>query len=102
VAADDGSRPAAAHLCGPLRIALMAKERGTTPSRRRGGHGPLVTKRTADRRTKALAAIIREIRRAGYTTHRDISEELNRLGVPAAGGGEWNITTVARLLARLG
>jgi len=100
VAADDGSRLAAAHLCGPLRIALMAKERGTTPSRRRGGPTvSLATKRTADRRTKALAAIIREIRRAGYHTHRDISEELNRLGVPTAGGGEWNITTVARLLA---
>ena len=30
MAADDGSRLAAAHLCGPLRVALVAKER-TSP-----------------------------------------------------------------------
>jgi hypothetical protein len=80
----------------------MAKARGTTPSRRRGGHGALANKRAADRHAKTLAAIIREIRRAGYTTHRDICEELNRLKVPTARGGEWSVTTVARLLARLG
>ena len=62
----------------------------------------MANKRAADRRTKALAAIIREIRRAGYTTRQDICDELNRLEVPTARGGEWHVTTVARLLARLG
>jgi hypothetical protein len=79
----------------------MAKARGTTPVRRRGAHGALGTKRAADRHAKALASIIREIRTAGYTSHRNISDELNRLKVPTARGGEWHVTTVARLLARL-
>jgi hypothetical protein len=61
----------------------------------------LANKRAADRHAKVLALIIREIRSAGYTTHRDISEELNRLKVATTRGGEWQVTTVARLLARL-
>ena len=80
----------------------MVKAKGMPPSRRRGGHGPLANKRAADSRTKALARIIREIRGAGYTTRQDICDELNRLEVPTGRGGEWHVTTVARLLARLG
>jgi hypothetical protein len=71
--------------CSSMRLSTcsaMAKARGTTPARRHGAHGALG-------------------RTAGYTSHRDISDELNRLKVPTARGGEWHVTTVARLLARL-
>jgi hypothetical protein len=79
----------------------MAKGRGKTPSRKRGEEGALANKRAADRHATALAPIIREIRRAGYTTLRDMSEELNRMNVPTVRGGRWQPMTVARVLARL-
>jgi hypothetical protein len=79
----------------------MLKAQRHAPISEARGHGPLANKRAADRHAKALAATIREIRGAGYTTRQDICDELNRLKVPTARGGEWHVTTVARLLARL-
>jgi hypothetical protein len=62
----------------------------------------LVNKRGADLRAKSLDLTIRQLRAAGYTTVRAISAELTRQKVPTARGGNWHLTTVQRLLARLG
>ena len=48
-----------------------------------------------------LRSILEEIRSQGVTSIRKMAEELNRRGVLAPRGGEWQPTTVVRLLARL-
>ena len=48
-----------------------------------------------------LRAIVDEVRAQGTTSVRKIAEELNNRGILAPRGGEWQPTTVVRLLARL-
>jgi DNA invertase Pin-like site-specific DNA recombinase len=48
-----------------------------------------------------LRSILDDIRAQGTTSIRKIAEELNQRGILAPRGGEWQATTVARLLARL-
>jgi DNA invertase Pin-like site-specific DNA recombinase len=48
-----------------------------------------------------LRAIVEDIRAQGITSIRKIAEELNNRAVLAPRGGEWQPTTVVRLLARL-
>ncbi len=49
-----------------------------------------------------LVPTIRAIRATGTTTLSGIAAELNRLGIPTAGSGEWSRTKVRRVLERLG
>jgi hypothetical protein len=57
----------------------------------------------AELRAKALEPTILELRAAGFITLAAIAEELNCRQVPTARGGKkWHLTTVSRLLARLG
>jgi hypothetical protein len=51
-------------------------------------HRALANKRAADSRALAL--------------QRGLANELNRRGIPAAGGGRWHRTAVTRMLTRLG
>ena len=44
--------------------------------------------------------IIREIRKAGASTLRDIADALNARGIQTARGGQWYATTVSNVLAR--
>jgi Recombinase len=48
-----------------------------------------------------LRSILDEVRAQGTTSVRKIAEELNNRGILAPRGGEWQPTTVVRLLARL-
>jgi DNA invertase Pin-like site-specific DNA recombinase len=48
-----------------------------------------------------LRAIVEDIRGQGITSVRKMAEELNRRGILTPRGGEWQPTTVVRLLARL-
>jgi DNA invertase Pin-like site-specific DNA recombinase len=48
-----------------------------------------------------LRAISDDIRAQGMTSIRKIAEELNRRAILTPRGGEWQPTTVVRLLARL-
>ena len=48
-----------------------------------------------------LRSILDDIRGEGITSIRKIAEELNQRGILAPRGGEWQPTTVVRLLARL-
>jgi hypothetical protein len=45
--------------------------------------------------------IVEGVKRAGITSVRAITEELNRQGINAPRGGAWHPTAVARLLNRL-
>ena len=48
-----------------------------------------------------MAKTIRQLRNEGFTTVRQIVEELNRQKVPSATGAKWHVPTVHRLLRRL-
>jgi DNA invertase Pin-like site-specific DNA recombinase len=54
----------------------------------------------ADSHAANVLPIIREIRKAGATTLREIAEALNALGVQTARGGHWYAMTVRNVLAR--
>jgi hypothetical protein len=64
-------------------------------------HGALVGKRAADAHALALLPTIRELMAAGFVSQRGLANELNRRGIPGAGGGKWHRTTVTRMLTRL-
>jgi hypothetical protein len=67
-----------------------------------GYPGGLATKRAADMRAQALLSRVREIQAAGFVRLKDITDELNRRGVPAARVAKgWYRSGVARLLTRL-
>ena len=81
----------------------MKTARGQTSSRRRGiRSGPLVNKRDADARARALASTLRKLRAAGFVSRQALADELNRRRIPTARGGRWQYTTVVRILTRLG
>jgi hypothetical protein len=48
-----------------------------------------------------LRSILDDVRAQGITSIRKIAEELNERGILAPRGGEWQPTTVVRLLVRL-
>jgi hypothetical protein len=47
-----------------------------------------------------VAPIIREIKRAGYTSHNAIAGQLNARKVATARGGRWTHVQVGQILAR--
>jgi hypothetical protein len=80
----------------------MERVRGETSSRTRGMHGALGGKRGANSRALVLLPTIRDLMAAGFVSQRALANELNRRGIPGAGGGRWHRTTVTRTLTRLG
>ena len=70
-------------------------------SGRDGTNNGLTSKRVADVRAEALGPTIRQLRKAGFISVSAIARELNRRGIPTAGGGKWHLTAVTRLLQRL-
>lgn len=56
----------------------------------------------ADQFAANVLPIIQEIKAAGVTTVRGITQALNARGVKSARGGEWHPTAVQRLLKRAG
>jgi hypothetical protein len=80
----------------------MEQVSGVTSSRGRRVHGASTNKRAADSRALALASTFRELMAAGFVSHRELADELNRRGIPTARGGSWHYTTVWRMLRRLG
>jgi DNA invertase Pin-like site-specific DNA recombinase len=77
-----------------------AKARGTLL----GKHGKVLAAQNsaeADRFALGTRATIADLRAAGITSVRRITEALNEHGVPTADGGKWHVQTVHRLLKRL-
>ena len=54
----------------------------------------------ADNHAVNVLPIIREVRKAGATTLREIADALNARGVATARGGKWYAMTVSNALAR--
>jgi DNA invertase Pin-like site-specific DNA recombinase len=54
----------------------------------------------AERYAASVLPMIREVRKAGATTLREIAEALNVRGVQTARGGQWYATSVRNVLAR--
>jgi hypothetical protein len=78
----------------------MEQVSGVTSPRGRKVHGASTNKRAADSRALALLPTIRELMAAGFVSQRALANELNRRGIPGAGGGRWHRTTVVRMLSR--
>jgi Recombinase len=76
------------------RLGLIALGNGRSNSR-------LAAKRAADARAKALAATVRELRKAGFVSLGAIARELNKRRVRAARGGKWHRSSISQLLRRL-
>jgi Recombinase len=58
-------------------------------------------RRSADAYALAFLPTVQKLMAAGFVSHRGLANELNRRGIPAAGGGRWHRTTVLRMLRRL-
>ena len=52
--------------------------------------------------TRAVASTVRELRATGFVSRKTIAAELNRRGVPTERSGRWHLTTVHRMMKRLG
>jgi DNA invertase Pin-like site-specific DNA recombinase len=59
-----------------------------------------VIKRQADQHAANVLPIIREARKAGASTLREIAEVLNARGISTARGGQWHATSVRNMLNR--
>jgi len=80
----------------------MEPVRGENSPGRTGMRGVLGGKRAADARALAMLPTIRKLVAAGFVSQRVLANELNRRGIPGAGGGRWHRTSVTRMLTRLG
>jgi hypothetical protein len=65
------------------------------------GQGKIGTRAHANARARALAEVVRQIRRRGITSYRLMAEIMNAEQVPTPRGGRWSKTSVARLVMRL-
>ena len=54
----------------------------------------------ADNHAANVLPVIREIRKAGATTLREIADALNARGIPTARGGRWHASTVNNIVGR--
>src|SRR5580692_5540239 len=79
----------------------MEPVRGENSPGRTGMRGVLGGKRAADARALAMLPTIRKLVAAGFVSQRGMANQLNRRGIPGAGGGRWHRTTVVRMLTRL-
>jgi len=59
-----------------------------------------VLRDTADRHAANVLPVIREVRKAGATTLREIAAALNARGISTARGGQWHATSIKNVLAR--
>jgi len=80
----------------------MEPVRGETSPGRRRMHGASANRWAADAHALALLPTIRTLMAAGFVSQRELANELNRRGIPTALGGRWHLTTVVRMLTRLG
>jgi hypothetical protein len=71
-------------------------------SPRKSNRSGATANQLANCRAAALAPAIRELMAAGFVSQRELMHELNRRGIPCAGGGKWHRTSIARVLIRLG
>jgi hypothetical protein len=82
-------------------VARMLTRLDQLTSGQDGTNNGLTSKRVADVRAEAFGPTIRQLRKAGFVSISAIARELNRRGIPTAGGGKWHLTAVTRLLQRL-
>jgi Recombinase len=54
----------------------------------------------ADQRAANVVPLIREIRKAGATSLRQIADALHARGIGSPRGGDWHATSVRNMLAR--
>ena len=82
----------------------LGNPNGTAALRRAGEGGVALREavtRNADDHAKDLAPVITELQRQKHTSLRAIAAELNARGFLTRRGGQWHVSTVRNLLARL-
>lgn len=86
-------------------VALAAAKRrgvklgGPDPKKAAAAAG-VVSARNADHFAENVLPLIRDLRRKGIDTYRDLADALNARGVPTARGGEWHASTVRNCVLR--
>jgi DNA invertase Pin-like site-specific DNA recombinase len=80
--------------------ALISVKLGKT-GKKRGRILARENKAAADMHARKVAPRVRSIRRAGHSTVRALTVELNARNVPTARGGAWHVASTQRLLKRL-
>jgi hypothetical protein len=100
------TRPSAQKLHDALRFCeafeVLGGDRGAvlTAEALQAGRKALTAR--ANARATYLPPLVAELQAAGVTSLRAIAAELNKLGIPTAGGrGEWQAVQVRRVLGRL-
>lgn len=92
------ARTKAALQAAKKRGIVLGGFRGVVPSKVDGDKGRSVRTATARQSAMELLPVIEEVRQEGASTLRDIATALNARGIPAARGGLWQVTQVARML----
>jgi DNA invertase Pin-like site-specific DNA recombinase len=77
----------------PENLTMAARKRG-----RKAGWAAVTV--MADRFAHDCHEIILSLQGAGFTTLRELADELNVRGIPTARGGRWHAATVARVMER--
>lgn len=80
---------------GGYRPGAEERARAIYPAGQRG------LQAAAARRAADVLPVVEQIRAAGVTSAKGIARELNARGVPSPRGGQWQTTSVQRLLARV-
>lgn len=78
-----------------LQAARARGQKLGSPTPEKGARqGGLVVSKEADRFADNVMPIIRDLRRKGISTFRELAQALNDRGVKTARGGEWHASTV--------
>lgn len=83
----------------PLAAVRFPKLPPCMEPKRKSSKSVLEKRQAVDR---AFALTVRELRATGFVSRKTIAAELNRRGVPTERSGRWHLTTVQRMMKRLG
>jgi DNA invertase Pin-like site-specific DNA recombinase len=105
--AEEEARKISARTCAALAAAKargvkLGGFRGRRFTKEEAARGNATRSSRATNHAKCIAPIIGELRAAGMLTLRKLASGLNARGITTPRGGEWQATTVARVLHALG
>jgi len=91
-------RTKAALAAAKRRGVKLGGDRGVVPTNKQRALAAAARQEKARARAADLAPVVQELQAVGSVTLRAIAEGLEARGIPAARGGKWSATQVARLL----
>jgi DNA invertase Pin-like site-specific DNA recombinase len=91
-------RTKAALAAAKRRGVKLGGDRGVVPTNKQRALAAAARQEKARARAADLAPVVQELQAAGAVSLRALAEGLKERGIPAARGGKWSATQVARLL----